>query len=232
MEPSQKPIFGVPVAIIIAGVLIAGAVYMSSRGDSVAPKNTAPTPTASGDIPEITAKDHLLGDPNATIKIVEYSDIDCPFCKRFHTTLHQVIDEYGKSSKVAWVYRHFPLDSLHPNARKKAEATECVADIGGNTKFWQYLDKISETTTANDGFSPAELSALASSIGVDSKAFDACFSSGKFASKVETQVKDAIKAGGRGTPFSVIVAKDQKVPITQGALPFADMKQLIDAILK
>jgi len=89
----------------------------------------------------VTAEDHINGDINAPIKIVEYSDIDCPFCKRFHGTLEQVRAMYG--DKVAWVYRHSPIPQLHPDAFKKSHATECVAELGGNDKFWEYLKLLS-----------------------------------------------------------------------------------------
>jgi protein-disulfide isomerase len=91
----------------------------------------------------ITAEDHVNGDINAPIKIVEYSDIDCPFCKRFHSTLEQVKALYG--DKVVWVYRHFPITQLHPDSFKKSHATECVAELGGNDKFWQYLKLLSDS---------------------------------------------------------------------------------------
>ena len=91
----------------------------------------------------VTAEDHLNGDINASIKIVEYSDIDCPFCKRFHSTLEQVKALYG--DKVVWVYRHFPITQLHPDSFNKSHATECVAELGGNDKFWQYLKLLSAT---------------------------------------------------------------------------------------
>lgn len=91
----------------------------------------------------ITADDHFNGDINAPIKIVEYSDIDCPFCKRFHTTLEQVKALYG--DKVVWVYRHFPIVQLHPDSFNKSHATECVAELGGNEKFWQYLKLLSDS---------------------------------------------------------------------------------------
>ena len=91
----------------------------------------------------ITAEDHFNGDINAPIKIVEYSDIDCPFCKRFHTTLEQVKALYG--DKVVWVYRHFPIPQLHPDSINKSHATECVAELGGNDKFWQYLKLLSDS---------------------------------------------------------------------------------------
>ncbi len=89
------------------------------------------------EVPAITPDDRYLGNINADVVIIEYSDIDCPFCKKFHPTMERIAQEYG--SKIAWVYRHFPLDSLHPEARTKAEASECVAQIAGNEVFWKYL---------------------------------------------------------------------------------------------
>ncbi len=82
--------------------------------------------------------DHILGNANAPVVIVEYSDSDCPYCQKFHATMHQVKDKYG--DKVAWVYRHYPLDGLHPKARMEAEASECVAKLSNNETFWKYLD--------------------------------------------------------------------------------------------
>ncbi len=82
--------------------------------------------------------DHIVGNPNAPIVIVEYSDSDCPFCQKFHATMHDIKNKYG--DKVAWVYRHYPLDSLHPKARMEAEASECVAKLSDETTFWKYLD--------------------------------------------------------------------------------------------
>ncbi len=82
--------------------------------------------------------DHIVGSPNAPIIIVEYSDSDCPYCQRFHTTMHQIKDAYG--DKVAWVYRHYPLDRLHPKSRMEAVASECVAKLSDDATFWKYLD--------------------------------------------------------------------------------------------
>lgn len=105
----------------------------------------------------VTEKDHIAGNPNAELLIVEYSDPECPFCKRFHETMMQVMNEYGKTDKVAWVYRHFPLDSIHSKARKEAEAIECAGELGGNDKFWEYLNKLEEITPANNQLDPALL---------------------------------------------------------------------------
>lgn len=92
----------------------------------------------------VTAADHIRGDINAPVKIVEFSDIDCPFCKKFHTTMQEVMKTYGKDGKVAWVYRHLPLTQLHPDAKNKAEASECVTEIGGKDKFWAFVDRLSK----------------------------------------------------------------------------------------
>jgi|SRR6185436_4627347 len=104
------------------------------------------------DMAPITPSDHSIGSLDADVVIVEYSDTECPFCKTIHPVLHEIVKQYG--GKVAWVYRHFPLDSIHPKTRKEAEATECAAELGGNEVFWAYLDKIFENTPANNGLDP------------------------------------------------------------------------------
>lgn len=110
------------------------------------------TSDESSNVRSVGDSDHLRGDPKATVKVVEFSDLECPFCKNFHRTMQQVMEEY--SDKVAWVYRHFPLDSLHPKARKEAEATECAAELQGNDGFWAYVDKLFEITPSNNGLDP------------------------------------------------------------------------------
>jgi protein-disulfide isomerase len=102
-------------------------------------------------IPPVTEKDFIVGNPNAEIKIVEYSDTECPFSKRFHQTMLDIMKEYEAGGKVAWVYRYFPLDGLHQKARHEAEAVACAAEQGGNTKFWEYLDLLFKITPSNDG---------------------------------------------------------------------------------
>lgn len=226
----------VPIAIIIAGLIIGGAVYFSSTNSAKLaqkanlPTNTAPTPT--GNPRPVTSDDHILGNPNADLVIVEYSDTECPFCKQFNVTLNQVMTDYGKDGKVAWVYRHFPIDQLHTRARKESEATECSGDQGGNEKFWQMLEMIYKNTPSNNGLDPAQLPIYAKSISLDVKAFNTCLSSGKFTAKVDADYKEAVSIGGRGTPYSVIISKDgTKTPI-EGAYPYDQLKTIIDGLLK
>jgi len=115
-------------------------------------------------IAEITKDDHILGDINAPVKIVEFSDTECPFCKRFHQTMEQIIDEYGKTGQVAWVYRHFPLDSLHSKARKESEALECAGEQG---KFWEYTSSVYKTTPSNNKLDPNQLFKIAIDLGLN-----------------------------------------------------------------
>ncbi|MBI2100834.1 MAG: DsbA family protein [Candidatus Vogelbacteria bacterium] len=234
MDENNKPSpYAIPGAIIIAGLIIAGAVYYRSG-----PADNAGQPAAVGagdnsaqleNLRPIDSNDHILGNSNAPIKIVEYSDLECPFCKNFHATMHQLVTAYPE--QVAWVYRHFPLDQLHPKARKEAEATECAYELGGNEKFWAYTDKVFEITPSNNGLDPAKLSEITEQVGLDRQNFEACLAGGRQAERVDADYQNALDAGGRGTPFPIVIAPDGKKFALEGAIPFDGMKQLVDSLL-
>ncbi len=173
----------------------------------------------------VSDNDWIRGDKNAAVTIVEFSDIDCPFCSRFHTTMKQVIEDYD--GQVNWVFRHFPLTSLHPEAFKKAEAAECVGELGGNGKFWEFLDLLFE----NSSEKVADLPDIVGNIGIDVDDFQTCLDSGRHANKVRDHATQAQTAGGRGTPYSVIISGDQTTPIS-GALPLESVKSLLDTVLQ
>ncbi len=230
-----NPSFAIPGAIIIAGLIIAGAIYYKSGGPQ--PADQAATPGAADNsaklqnLKPISVQDHLLCNPQAPIKIVEFSDLECPFCKDFHKTMLQVMQKYGPTGQVAWIYRHFPLDQLHSKARKEAEAAECAATLGGNDKFWTYITKVFEVTPSNNGLDPAQLLIIAKDIGLDQTTFTQCLESGKMATVVDAQYQDAVKSGGNGTPFPIVITPDGKKLALQGAIPFEAMQQLIDGLL-
>ncbi|MEK7188140.1 MAG: thioredoxin domain-containing protein [Patescibacteria group bacterium] len=106
--------------------------------------NTPPTKAEMEDpvytMSAVSPSDHLRGDPNAPVKVVEFSDLQCPYCQVFQGVLQQVMAEYGADGKVAWAYRHFPLSSIHSKALPWAEESECAAQVGGPEKFWEYID--------------------------------------------------------------------------------------------
>ena len=157
----------------------------------------------------------------------------CPYCKQFQTTLHQVINDYGSSGQVAWVYRYFPIAQLHPRSEKEAEASECAGQLGGPTVFWKYLDEVYNTTPSNNGLDPAQLPQIAKDVGLNANDFNSCLSSGKNAQKIAADIQDAMQAGGNGTPFSVLInTKDGSQTPVEGAYPYAQLKTIIDAMLK
>jgi len=238
IESKQNNI-SVPIAIVIAGALIAGALYMSVKGTGSTANIQQPqaVPQQAGNLEEIkpiTKDDHIRGNPDASVKIVEYSDFECPFCKRFHDTMNQVMDEYGKNGEVAWVYRHFPLDQLHPvKARKEAVASECATELGGNDAFWKYADRFFELTPSNNQTDvDTILPQIAREIGLDVNKFNTCLASGKYDTHIEADVENAQATGGRGTPWSIVIAKNGKKYPLSGAQPYASVKQLIELALQ
>ncbi|MSR87845.1 MAG: disulfide bond formation protein DsbA [Candidatus Zambryskibacteria bacterium] len=222
--------FLVPLAIVVAGALVAGAIYFGSSTNSpqVARDNTADV--SELDITPVNDRDHILGNATADIIIIEYSDTECPFCKVFHNTMKEVVRTYG--NKVAWVYRQFPIPQLHSKAMKEAEAMECVAELAGNQAFWSYLDKIFVTTNSNDSLDLAQLPILAASLDIPQDKFNTCLNSGKYTDFVKKSMEEAYEAGARGTPYSVIINKNGDKDVINGAEPIASVKTKIDALLK
>lgn len=220
----------VPIAIVVAGALVAGALFFAGR--AATPSGTTNTQEgAEKNVPAVTADDHILGNPDAPIKVIEYTDFECPFCKQFHVTMQQIMDEYGKDGQVAWVIRDFPLSQLHPNAPKLAEAAECVTELAGKDAFWTFLDNVFEIAPVNVFFPMDRLDEVAVKSGADQQGFDQCLASGKYQDKIEKEFNDAIATGGQGTPHNIIVAGDQVIALP-GAQPYATVKQVIDSLLK
>ncbi len=237
MEQTSNNKFVVPMAIIIAGLIIAGAIFYDRKSTSEPTANpsgqnqvAAPLAAPEDNIQPVTDKDHILGNIDAPITIVLFSDLECFFCKRFHATMQQVMNDYGKTGKVRWVFRHLPLD-IHPKAKNEAIATECAAELGGNDAFWKYLDRIFEITPSNNGLDPAELPKIAEYVGLDKAKFAACLTSGKFDQKIAETSQDAMKSGAQGTPYGVIIDPNGKKSVIPGALPYSDVKKAIDDML-
>lgn len=220
--------YAIPFAIVVAGIAIAGAIYF---GDNK--KAAIPVAGAAGApiVDPITATDHILGNPNAKIIIVEYSDPECPFCKSFHATMQQIMSDYGAAGNVAWVYRQFPIASLHPKAHHESEAIECANKLGGNTKFWEYLNKIFAITPSNNGLDPAELPKIAGEIGLDVTAFNTCLNSGEMIKVVDDSLSSGNRASVTGTPFSIVLVNKAPVTSINGAQPYESVKAGIDQLL-
>lgn len=217
--------YAIPFAIVIAGLAIAGAIYFGDGRKTVAA--TQPT----GTVDPVTSSDHILGNPNAKVIIVEYSDTECPYCKSFHPTLQRIMNEYGKDGKVAWVYRHFPLP-FHTKAPHEAEATECANKLGGNTKFWEYINKVFDTTPGNNGLDSAELPKIATAVGLDVITFNKCLEGGEMKKIVDADLASGSKAGVSGTPYSIILVNKKVTANINGAQPYEAVKAQIEELLK
>ncbi len=244
------------IAIIIVGVLIAGAlVFLGLQlGTS---NNTAPTASFAEQLEQYQQEqqqaqldaqaeqerlaeekaksvnapdedDHVLGDRNALISLIEYSDFECPFCKRFHDTPKQILKD---NPDVNWVYRHFPLGFHDPLATQQAEASECVADLKGNDAFWEYSDLIFETTNSNMGMEASQLTDLAVQIGVNKNAFQSCLDSEQFAQNVQDDIQSGVNAGITGTPGNIIRNNETgEVILISGAYPIKAIQAAIDEL--
>lgn len=185
---------------------------------------TQPAPAPVGKPADVTSADHVVGSGKVTL--IEYSDFQCPFCQRFHPTLQQLANEY--KGKVRWVYRTFPLTSIHQQAQKSAEAAECVASLKGNDAFWKYGEQLFQN---QESLGDALYTDLAVKMGVNKAAFQSCLSSGKFAAKVAAAEAEGERAGVQGTPATFVVAADGSVELMGGALPYEQAKAYVERAL-
>jgi len=166
----------------------------------------------------ITKDDHISGNPNASITLVEFSDFECPFCERQYQTLQQLLKEYPQEIRL--VYKHFPL-GFHQYAQKAAEASECASE---QDSFWEYHGKLFENQSS---YSVDNFKKWASDLGLNSSQFNNCLDSGKYAQKVQADAKEGQQAGVNGTPATFINGQ-----LISGALPYATFKEAIDSLLK
>jgi protein-disulfide isomerase len=235
---AAKQSFLIPVSILAGFGMVALAIFFSGGGLGSTPTaidlNAAQQGGAAaperGEVRPIDDTDHVRGNPNAPIVLVEYSDYDCPFCKQYHETMNRIINEYGPDGKVAWVYRHFPLEQLHPNAVKVAEAAECVAALAGNDAFWTFSDLVFEERDTNEPTNMTRLSEYAVTAGADETAFNNCLANGDYADKVAEDMVDGRNAGAEGTPHTLVMVGGQETTIS-GAQPYGVVKQFIDNVL-
>lgn len=232
MTAGQALLFGFLVSLsvlsIIVNIVLGILLYRHAAGgsDYVAPSATAPTPSvptpaaANPSQPQtftITKDNHVRGNYNASLTLVEFSDFECPYCGSFHPTVTQALKEYG--NKIRLVYKHFPL-SFHPQAQKAAESSECASEQG---KFWEMHDKMFENQQL---LSVEQFKKWARELKLNGSKFDSCLDSGKYASKVQADFNEGAAKGVNGTPATFINGQ-----LVSGAVPYASLKQAIDQAL-
>lgn len=221
--------FIMPGAIVLAGVLISAAVLYSGGGGSGRPAaDIGSGVKPQGQIAVSADDDAYLGDKDAPVVMIEFSDLQCPFCRSFwRDTLPLIKSEYIDTGKVRFVYRDFPL-SFHPGAMPAAQAVECAEE---QSKFWEMHDKIFiEQDKQGSGtiqFGVGDLKKWAGEINLNAGKFNSCLDSQKYAEEVNNDAKDGQAAGVTGTPGFFINGR-----LVVGAQPFSVFKSVIDEELK
>lgn len=217
-------------AVLVIGSFMGYAFAgFGSSGATNQGQQNAPPSDSGGDVAQRVSvsvdDDAVLGNKNAPVTVIEFSDFECPFCGRaFADAVTGIKRDYVDKGKVRFVYRDFPL-SFHPMAVPAAEAAECAHEQG---KFWEYHDKI---FTNQESLSQENLKKWASELGMDSSKFNSCVDSRKFKSEVEKDFSDGSAAGVSGTPtFYIGNDKDGYIQVV-GAQPYAVLKQAIEAEL-
>ena len=232
----SRTAFGIGAAIGVGAVGLIGFLVLlpgAMKGktpDAAAPVNVAAAPPTAPSAPTappppsgpvnivVTDSDHIRGPKDAKVTLVEWSDFQCPFCSRFHPSVARAVQE--NNGNVRWIYRHFPLDSIHPQARPAAEASECAAEQG---KFWEFADKLFERQPQ---LGPDLYKQVAKELKLNESKFNDCVSSGKYRQKVSDDEQAGLAVGVRGTPGSFV--NGIEVP---GAVPYEQLKSQIDQAL-
>jgi len=220
-------------AIILAGILIAGAILLKGSSPTPSPLNQEEETLsfAQLEIRPVSSEDHLLGNKEAELFLIEYSDLECPFCKTFHNTTKKLITE---KKEVALVFRHYPVPELHQKAETEALATECAFEQGGDQIFWQYLDAVFEKTKSNDGLDLTELPKIAKELNLNVPLFNSCLESEKYKERIVKDKEEGNTLGfqifgrGLGTPSSFLVKDGKVVDIIVGAQPYEMLLQTIE----
>jgi len=211
----------IPITIILGGMLVASAIYITTI------QKAPPQKMHSDLFRPVSVTDHILGNPNASVKIIEYSDLTCKYCKDFDNTMRQIIKKYGASGNVAWVFREFPLTEIHPNTMRFTIAAECVAKTAGETAFWNFLKII----FANQPADTKNLGQYAKESGANPDAVATCIISGSVNKKINADRKNALYIGASGTPYSLITTYGAPPVIINGAYPYDYIEQEINTAL-
>ncbi len=234
--PSPKSSMAVPIAIVVGFTMIAIAIFFTGgKTEQAAPvaqqqASSDDSVVTTGTVRPVSENDYIRGNPNAPIIMVEYSDYDCPFCKQYHDTMKQVIEEFGIDGQVAWVYRQFPLGQLHPNSPKISEAALCVGDLGGNEAFWKFTDMVFEQRDVNVPTNITKLGDYAVRAGINADTFKECTESERMKAAVEASAKDAFDIGARGTPYTILIAGNQQAVIS-GAQSYVTVRGIVSNLI-
>lgn len=225
----------VPISIIVAGALVGAAVLYANKGNNVAgnQQQGQPQDQQQGQQPEskaylnvakITSQDHIYGNKKAKIKVVAYTDLECPYCSKFHPIIKNIVDE--SNGEIALVLRYFPLP-FHPQAQEAAESAECVYAKGGDSAYWKFVDNTFAAYDKSEG-AKIDLAAVASKSGANISSCDKA----SYDQKIKEQAANGQESGLQGTPFAVVVVNGEAKGTIDGAYPKERVQQIISDLSK
>jgi len=250
----------VPASIIFVGIIIAGAVFFGLKNSrssgleepkggqaEISEKADDPSPASqpeqvqgqNAQVKTSIDDDAILGNKEtAEIAIVEFSDYECPFCKKFRDeTLDQIKAKYIDNGSVILVYRDFPLPFHEPAASREAMAAECARRQGGDEMYYQFHDMIYKESPGNgQGISEENLAEIGAGLGLDKGELKNCIAGKEFSEDVKKDVQDAGRSGITGTPGFVVgkLSQDGSVEgvVISGAQPYPVFENAIEQLLR
>lgn len=151
---------------------------------------------------EIVSDKSIYGNVNARFTLVEFSDLECSFCKKFHKTLKQLVD--SSKGNVNWQWKHLPLSFHNPAAKRQALASECIRNLNGNQGFWVFIDDVFQQSRSN-GHGVPNLAAVVEGVGADVDQVQKCMREGRYSYKIEQEAQIAANNGITGTPATFVV---------------------------
>lgn len=241
----------VPGSILMAAMIISSSILISSGSlkvkgaeyqlnNNIVAQAAVPTsspiptqPSPSSLVKVDVSNNPVLGDKNAKLTLVEFSDYECPFCKKsFNEILPDLKKNYIDKGKVKLIYKNLPLP-FHQNAFKESEAALCAKDQGGDIAYYKYHDQIfTKTTSGGTGIALDQLPVIAEDLGLKVTVFQKCLETAKFKAQVDKDIAEAGKVGASGTPtwfLGKITSSDtMEGVILVGAQPFSAFRSAID----
>lgn len=188
----------------------------------------APDNTVDADLDELVDDDPILGDEDAPITLVEFSDYECPFCQRHFTqTVPQIVSDYVNTGKVRYVFRDYPL-SFHAQAKPAAVAAECAREQKGDEAYFEMNKKLFEG--GSTGLQESNFLAYAAEMGLNESTFKTCLADPSHGEEVDADMTAGSRFGVRGTP-GFVISNGETSKLVSGAQPYAIFKAEIDALL-
>jgi protein-disulfide isomerase len=178
-----------------------------------------------------TENEHIMGNPQALVFLVVYTDFQCPFCTEYHRTLRRIIEFYGPSGDVALVYRHMPLVQLHPDSAIYAHGAECAYDAGGEKAFWHFVDALFVNEETQNAPDPSFLTSLAVNAGANASSFVECMREEKYKEKIDESFSKAWDMGIRATPHTILITPHQEL-VLEEMRSYTVLASALDVILR